>query len=105
MTIADLGLAYRADTEYRDSVNLIDHTLVDTTSLKSLPPGILTGRRGAPAMEHPRSGVVVMVGVSNFVRSVVEAGFRVARFKKVKFVATQEEVWAYLRKFTAEEQM
>ena len=79
-----------------DSTPFKVHTLVDLSGLKVIPGNALSGR-STPAMTHPNSGSVAIVGGSVFAQRIIEAAFKITGYDRVRFFKNTELAWAFLR--------
>lgn len=79
------------------------HTLVNALESKVLPSGALGARLNSPSIFHPNRGKLVIVGASQFVRSMCQAVFRITNFRDVDFFEREEDAFVYLRRLIAEE--
>lgn len=73
------------------------HTIIDLSSTKTLPSGVLKGRH-SPNMEHPSGGFVVAVGTSGVVRSIAEIAFQLSRNNRLKFMSDASQAMTFLKK-------
>ena|SRR5690349_22173697 len=93
----DLTSLYPEDIQHRNSVNHVVHTFMNVSKVWRVPSNIISARIGAPAFIHPNSGQLLMIGAKTLPRVVTETICRLARYDRVRFFATEEEGWAYLR--------
>ena len=99
----ELSRTFTEEHKIRESTKFVMHALVDVRELKRFPPGSITMGRRSPALVHPRRGHLVLVGAVAFLEAFLGTLARIVRFSNVKFVKTEEEGMAYLRKVIAEE--
>jgi hypothetical protein len=99
----DLMNLYDEEWAYRASVNHPVHALMDLRKMANVPPGVLTVRKGAPTLLHRNDSHFVLVGANVYAQAVAETIFKLTHYTKAKFVATEEEAWAYLRQIIAQE--
>lgn len=99
--IEDLLESYETEREYRDSVDYVVHSIVDMSDIKRIPPNWLTAKAG-PGLTHPRSGEMVLVGISRGLRIIINTIFRITRYNKMKFFDTRAEADAYMQQLIQE---
>lgn len=102
-SMKELANLYVNDQSYRDSVNFRVHTMMDLSRCRTLPQGVLSGRTGAPGLDHPRAGYVVLVGFNRLAQALGEMALRLKRFPRARFFDTEEAAWAFLRDVLANE--
>jgi hypothetical protein len=95
---SDLTSLYSKDIAHRNDVDFLVHTFMTVSEVKNIPIDIISARRGAPAFSHPRSGQLVMIGAKMLARRTAEMIFRLAHYERAKFLDTEEEGWAYIRR-------
>jgi hypothetical protein len=101
--LSDIAALLEDDNRRRDQSPQTIHSILNLAHARRLPPGAMGLRQISPELNHPRAGLVVLVGSNGFVRAVAEMVFKVAHSKKFKFVATEEEAWTYLRQMIQQE--
>lgn len=79
------------------------HTIVDMVKARRPPPGILTSRLQTPVIHNPRSGLLIIIGASAFVRSLSDVVMRLMHFNRVQFVDNWEDARLLLNDNTAVE--
>jgi hypothetical protein len=95
-SMRELMTLYIQDQAHRNSVDHTVHTIMDLSHCKTLPQGVLSGRVGAPGIDHPRAGYVILVGFNNFARTLGELALKLKHFPKAVFVQSEEAAWAFL---------
>lgn len=95
MNMPELFEAYAKEKSYRDSVSHTVHSIVDMSRIRRIPPNWLTAKAG-PGLTHPRSGYMILVGLSVGFKIILQMIMKVMQFDKVRFVETREEANAIL---------
>src|SRR5690349_1195029 len=103
--LQDVLEAYETETKWRDQAAWKLHTLLDIRRAPPSPKGVLSLARQSPSLIHPRRGAVAVVGGSAFGRTIVEMACRIAGFNHVRFFASPDDAWKYLRQVLAEESL
>jgi hypothetical protein len=99
---AEMLAQFAASKQLYDAATKKIHLLIDMRQNRDLTEGALRARY-APALTHPMSGDIVVVGANTLIRAAGEAVFRIARFKRVAFVDDADEGLRLLRQRIAEE--
>src|ERR1041385_8201947 len=99
----ELTRTFTEEHKIRETSKFVMHSLVDVRELKRFPPGSITMGRRSPALNHPRRGHLVLIGAVAFLEAFLGTLARIVRFSNVKFVKSEEEGMAYLRKIVADE--
>ena len=99
----DLTSLYPQDIRYRDGVDHVVHTFMNISGVQRVPSNIISARIGAPAFVHPKSGQLIMIGARSLPKVVTETICRLARYDRLRFFATEEEGWAYVRQLAVNE--
>ena len=102
-TTHDLMAHYPADNAHRSSVNHTVHTLMDFSGMRTVPINILLARNNAPAFSHPNNGILILAGTRPMAKSFAELIFRMANFRKGRFLGTVDEGWAFIHTLMAKE--
>jgi ornithine cyclodeaminase/alanine dehydrogenase-like protein (mu-crystallin family) len=92
----ELNDAYAQELAYRDATQNTVHLLADLSQANRLPTNWLSAQ-ATPGLKHPRSGEMLLVGLSGTVRMAVEVVMKVSRFDRVRFFNTREEAEARLQ--------
>jgi hypothetical protein len=87
---------------YYDSVRHKVHMLADVRSTNHIPPALIRLARSAP-MVHPNAGEIAIVGATALMRAIGHMMFRIARFERVRYFATEEEAMTFLCGVVAQE--
>ncbi|HLY29265.1 MAG TPA: hypothetical protein VKQ72_23160 [Aggregatilineales bacterium] len=96
-TFHDLVVMYERNRAIRDQHMHKIHVIANLTATRQLPKDIISSRHLSPDANHPRAGYVLMVGPSQFIRSVIEVTSRLLHTDKIRVVASEEEAWAMIR--------
>lgn len=91
----DLMLAYQEERRLRDSVPYTLHSITDMSGMKRIPPNWLTAKAG-PGFTHPRSGEILIVGVSFGLKIILDTILKITRSQRMKFFLTREQADAYM---------
>lgn len=100
LKIEELLAAYRQEKEYRDSLPYTLHSIVDMSTVKRIPPNWLLAKAG-PGLTHPRSGEILIVGVSRGLKILLETILKITNFKRMRFFVARPEADVYLRELLA----
>ena len=100
--IAEVEATFKQDIAHRDSVAFTVHSLLDIGKGHDIPIGALR-LRSTPAINHPRKGYMVMVGVTPLILALSDTVFRITHTEKVKTFATEDQALAFLRQVIEEE--
>jgi hypothetical protein len=88
---------YEQEARLLDSSPFRIHSMVDVRESRAMASGALQIARHRGRIEHPRRGIVVILGASNFRRNLMEMVFRMARFNRVRYFVSESDAWVYLR--------
>jgi hypothetical protein len=91
----DLMLAYQEERRLRDSVPYTLHSITDMSAMKRIPPNWLTAKAG-PGLTHPRSGEILVVGVSFGLKMILDMIMKITHSERMKFFTTREEADAHM---------
>jgi hypothetical protein len=97
----ELMAAYKQEKSLRDSIPYTLHSIVDMSQVKNIPPSWLTAKAG-PGLTHPRSGMMLLVGLSPGIKVLMNIILQVMRFTRVKSFDTYAEANAYMQTLIAE---
>jgi hypothetical protein len=98
--INDLMRAYEKEREYRDSVDYTLHSITDMSALRRVPPNWLTAKAG-PGLTHPRSGSILLVGLTPGYKILLNTITKIMRFNRMQFFNTYAEAEAFMEKLIA----
>lgn len=101
VNIYELMNVYKDERAYRDKAQHIVHSINDLSRVRRIPPNWLRLRSG-PGLSHPRSGEIVLFGLSPSISIIVETILKTVRFKRMKIFSKEAEAWAYIKKLAAE---
>ena len=79
------------------------HLIVNVSRVSDVPSGIIRTRRDGPIFQHPKRGLLIIVGANIQVRSAAEVFARLAHLDTIRFFDSEPEAWAYVREAIAEE--
>jgi hypothetical protein len=102
LKIDELLAAYHKEKELRDSIPYTLHSIVDMSLVKNIPPGWLTAKAG-PGLTHPRSGMMLFVGLSPGIRMIVNVIMQVTRFTRIKSFNTRAEADTFMQAVIADD--
>jgi hypothetical protein len=91
----ELLLAYTQERSLRDSIPYTLHSITDMSGVKRIPPNWLTAKAG-PGLTHPRSGEILIVGVSFGLKIILDTILKITRSQRMKFFRTRAEADAYM---------
>jgi hypothetical protein len=97
--INELMQAYSKERDIRDSIPYQLSSMVDMSQVRGIPRNWLTAKAG-PGLTHPRSGAILIVGVSRALMALVNIIFSIARYDRVQFFDTYEEAEAKMQELT-----
>jgi len=101
-TIDELnGVIEGAHTYMKNATQKL-HMIANVRNIHSVPPQIFR-TRNAPILSHVNSGNMAVVGAPSLVKTLSEALFRIASYKKSVFFNTEDEAWNYIRKLITSE--
>ncbi len=95
LDMAEIFEAYKQEKEYRDSVPHTVHSIVDMSQIRRIPPKWLAAKAG-PGFTHPRSGEILIVGVSRSLEIILRTIVQIVRYTRVKFFRTRQEADDYI---------
>ena len=95
LTMDELIKAYEQEREYRDALPYTVHSIVDMSQLRRIPANWLTAKAG-PGLKHPRSGEMLIVGVSVGIRMIMDMLFKITGYKRMRFFTTRAEADTYM---------
>jgi hypothetical protein len=101
-TTSELMALYPQDSDHRNSVSYVVHSIMNVSGIKRLPTDVIRARQNAPGLK-PNSGQLVMVGANAFARRTAETIFRLAHYNRARFFDTEEQAWSYLRRMIQSE--
>lgn len=96
LDMRELNDAYEQELAYRDATQNTVHLLADISGARKLPTNWLSAQ-ATPGLKHPRSGEILLVGLSMSIRMAVEVVAKVANFDRLRFFNTREEADAHLQ--------
>jgi hypothetical protein len=104
--LAELRTMSETIRTYLDQANHPTHRLINLSRPRSIPPGILLQFRDSLVLGHPRNGEFAVIFSTPPVRTFAEIAFRLGHFTRVRFFATEDAAWAFLRSvFAAEDDL
>ncbi len=89
LKMEEIFAAYKQEKEYRDSVPHTLHSIVDMSQVRRIPPKWLAAKAG-PGFTHPRSGEILIVGVSRSLEIILRTIVQIVRYTRVKFFRTRQ---------------
>ena len=95
VTIEELYNAYAQERTLRDEIPHTLHSIVDFSNIRRIPPNWLTAKSG-PGFSHPRSGQIVLVGLSTGLQLVMQTITQIVKYQKITSIKTREEAIRYL---------
>lgn len=81
---------------YLDSVTFTVHTVADAREVKVLIPESIR-RDTFRNVNHPRQGVLAIIGANHVLRSIVNAIVTLLGFSKLRFFASEDEAFEWVR--------
>jgi len=96
LTIEELMDAYKIERQLRDATQRTLHSIVDMSKIRRIPRNWLTSKAG-PGFTHPRSGRILIVGISTGIKIIVQTIIKIVRYDKVQFFDTREEAEAHMQ--------
>jgi len=99
MKIDDLMEAYDIEKKVRDSIPYTLHSIVDMTQVRRIPRNWLTAKAG-PGLTHPRSGYMMIVGISSGLKTIVGIIFKITKYNRIQFFETRDEAETYMTDIT-----
>ncbi len=102
LKIEELMEAYQQEKALRDSIPYTLHSITDMTQVKNIPASWLTAKAG-PGLTHPRSGMMLFVGLSPGLRMIINVIMQVMRFTRFKSFNTRPEADAFMQTLIADE--
>lgn len=104
LNMNDLIAAYEQEKTFRDSVDHTVHSIVDMSRVSRIPPNWLTAKAG-PGLTHPRSGVMLFVGLSSGLTIIIQTIMKIMRYSRMKAFKTRAEADAYMQELLREEEV
>lgn len=103
LTSIEIRTITQQSSTYLEQSPYTVNTVVDVRELKSLSPEAMKidSYRG---MKHPKQGVVAMVGANNTLRAIANALVGALGLSTMRFFATDEEAFAWVRAAISEQQ-
>ncbi|MCC6613333.1 MAG: hypothetical protein IT320_07625 [Anaerolineae bacterium] len=101
--IEELLEAYKKEKDFRDSTPNTVHSIVDLSQVTKIPKNWLTAKAG-PGFSHPRSGTMILVGLTPGLKLLVQVILRIMKYSRLKYFDTRAEAEAYLADLLAEDQ-
>lgn len=99
--INDLMQAYQKEREYRDSTDYILHSITDMSALRRIPRNWLTAKAG-PGLTHPRSGSILLVGLTPGYKIILNTITKIMRFNRMQFFDSYTDAVEYMDKLIAD---
>ena len=99
----DLLALYDRNRAIRDQHPHKIHVVANLTATRHVPKDIMSTRGFSPDAVHPRAGLVLMVGPSEFIARIIELTSRLLRTNKIQVVSSEEQAWARIREVIAKE--
>jgi hypothetical protein len=96
-SIANLTAAYKEELPFYDNAAFKVHSLLDLTQAHRLPPGMMNGRQGSPALFHANRGVIVVIGANRFMQALANTSAKIVRYDGFRFFEKLDEGWDFLR--------
>ncbi len=100
--ILELLETYKRERAYRDSVSHTVHSIVDMTKVRTIPRNWLATKSG-PGMTHPRSGSMLLVGLSPGIQIIMKTIFQIAHYNRMRLFSTRAQADAYMNILLASE--
>jgi len=101
-TVFDFTRHFPEDEAHRGSAGFPVHVLVDMSKARQIPPGVFHLRKKALA-SHPGTGVTMIIGAGAYAQRIAEIVFRLAHNEKTRFVESEAQAWAYVKRAIASE--
>lgn len=96
LSMEELMAAYQEERRLRDSIPYTLSSIVDMREVRGIPRAWLTAKAG-PGLTHPRSGSILMVGVSRPIMTLVKIIFSLTRFTRMQFFEDYAEAEARMQ--------
>ncbi|MCL4247457.1 MAG: hypothetical protein KJ065_04865 [Anaerolineae bacterium] len=101
--IEELMEAYQKERTLRDSVPHTVHSIVDMSRVAKIPKSWLTAKAG-PGFTHPRSGIIILVGLTLGLKRIVQVILRITKYPRLRYFDTRDEAEAFVRDLLVDEQ-
>lgn len=95
MQVNELMKAYDTEKELRDSIPYTLHSIVDMSDVHHIPRNWLIAKAG-PGLTHPRSGHMLIVGITNGLKTMVQIIFKITKYNRIQFFENREEAEAQM---------
>lgn len=95
--------AYQKERTLRDSVPHTVHSIVDMSRVAKIPKSWLTAKAG-PGFTHPRSGIIILVGLTLGLKRIVQVILRITKYPRLRYFDTRDEAEAFVRDLLVDEQ-
>ncbi len=95
LQINELMDAYDREKEMRDSISHTLHSLVDMSQVHRIPRNWLVAKAG-PGLTHPRSGSMVIVGISSGLKTLVQIILKITKYDRIQFFESREDAETYM---------
>jgi len=93
--VNELMKAYDNEKQLRDSIPHTLHSIVDMSKVHRIPQNWLVAKTG-PSLTHPRSGYMLIVGISSGLKTMALIISKITKYDRVKFFENREEAEAYM---------
>ena len=103
MDIPELLAAYKQERAHRDATPHLVHSITNMSGVRRIPRNFMSAGSG-PGLKHPRSGELIIVGLSPMLSRIIDPILRLARFNRLKVMNTEAEAFTYLRTLIAANQ-
>ncbi len=90
LQVNELMKAYDNEKEIRDSIAHTLHSIVDMSNFHRIPRNWLIAKAG-PGLTHPRSGYMLIVGITQGLKKMVEIIFKITKYERIQFFESREE--------------
>ena len=90
LQVNELMKAYDTEKEIRDSMPHTLHSIVDMSNFHRIPRNWLIAKAG-PGLTHPRSGFMLIVGITQGLKTMVQIIFKITKYERIQFFETREE--------------
>ncbi|MCA9906938.1 MAG: hypothetical protein KC547_23945 [Anaerolineae bacterium] len=94
--------AYKKERAFRDSTPNTVHSIVDMSQVARIPKNWLTAKAG-PGFSHPRSGIIILVGLTPGLRIILQVILRFTKYPRLRYFETRAEAEAFVRDLIATE--
>lgn len=100
LEIKELLETYKQERAHRDATPHLVHSITNMTGVRRIPRNFMSAGSG-PGLKHPRSGELIIIGLSPMLSRIIEPILRLARFNRLKVMKTEAEAFAQLRTLIA----